>query len=224
MRSSLARLFARNPLTGMTEHMQRVLECSEQLPKLVAALIAADYQAVSELARETSRLEGLADLAKNTLRQNLPRRLFLPVDRRDLLRLLSEVDAVADCAEDVGVLLTLRKLNVPAGMTALLDNLVQRVMETVRTGAALVGTLPALVAAGFGKRAVHQAQLLIDALHRQEHEADKVQDQIAKLLFQLEAEMSPVELFMWTKVLSTIGEMADHAENVGEQFYLLIAD
>ena len=34
----------------------------------------------------------------------MPVRLFLPVDRRDFLRLVRQIDAVANCAEDVGVL------------------------------------------------------------------------------------------------------------------------
>ncbi|MDH5491525.1 MAG: DUF47 family protein, partial [Myxococcales bacterium] len=58
---------------------------------------------------------------------------------------------------------------------------------------------------------------------RKEHEADKLQDQCAKLLFRAEDEMPPTAIFMWTKVLNKIGDMANHAENVGDQFRLFIA-
>jgi uncharacterized protein Yka (UPF0111/DUF47 family) len=30
-------------------------------------------------------------------------------------------------------------------------------------------------------------------------------------------------VFMWTKVLNKIGDMANHAENVGDQFRLFVA-
>ena len=44
-------------------------------------------------------LRAEADEAKNEVRDNFPAQLFLPVDRRDVLRLVSEIDAIADCAE-----------------------------------------------------------------------------------------------------------------------------
>ena len=60
-------------------------------------------------------------------------------------------------------------------------------------------------------------------LGRAEHEADKIQDQCAKVLFKEEADLPPVAVFMWTKVLNKIGDMANHAENVGDQFRLFVA-
>ncbi len=63
----------------------------------------------------------------------------------------------------------------------------------------------------------------IQTLAEREHAADKLQDQCAKALFRAESEMAPVALFMWTKVLNKIGDMANHAENVGDQFRLFVA-
>jgi uncharacterized protein Yka (UPF0111/DUF47 family) len=60
-------------------------------------------------------------------------------------------------------------------------------------------------------------------LNRAEHEADKIQDRCAKVLFKEEDKMAPAAVFMWTKVLNKIGDMANHAENVGDQFRLFVA-
>ena len=45
----------------------------------------------------------------------------------------------------------------------------------------------------------------------------------AKTLFRSEGELSPVAIFMWTKLLNKIGDIANHAENVGDQFRLFVA-
>lgn len=223
MRISLASLIVKSPIPHVGEVMDRVVQCSELVPPLIEALIEADQERVRDLAKEISQLEHGADDAKNLIRGKMPARLFLPVDRRDLLRLLSEIDRIADSAEDVGVLLTLREMVVPDDMKTLLRLFVSRVVDCVRYSATLVAQFDPLLNAGFRGRAADQAQTMIEELARREHEADKLQDQLAKTLFRLEPTIPPVALFMWTKVLNKIGDMANHAENVGDQFRLFLA-
>ncbi|MFW5924690.1 MAG: TIGR00153 family protein [Myxococcota bacterium] len=223
MRIPLASLLVRSPLPRVGELMVRVVECAEKVPEIVARVSEGNHPALIELAKQTSILEGKADDAKNDVRQHMPTRLFLPVDRRDVLRLISEIDAIADAAEDVGVLVTLRPLDVPEEMQTLLKLFVERVVDTVKSAGALVGMIDDLLESGFGGKAAERVRAAIDEVHRKEHEADKLQDQCAKVLFKLEDQMSPVALFMWTKVLNKIGDMANHAENVGDQFRLFIA-
>lgn len=223
MRIPLANLLVRSPLPGIVPLMDRVVECAAEVGPLVEKLIEGDQQAVVAQAKRISQLEGEADEAKNTVRANMPIRLFLPVDRRDVLKLLSQIDAIADSAEDVGVLLTLRPMTVPEEMRTLLPLYVERVQDCVRTAAELVGMMDTLLAAGFGGKPVEEARRVIEQIARKEHESDKVQDQLAKMVFQLEDQMSAVAVFMWLKVLNEIGDMANHAENVGDQFRLFIA-
>ncbi len=70
---------------------------------------------------------------------------------------------------------------------------------------------------------LNKLQKILLIKNRQEHEADKRQDQAAKLLFQQEELISPVAIFMWNKVLNKIGDMANHAENVGDRVRLFLA-
>jgi len=203
--------------------MKRVGECAGEVPELVRMLVEGDQDGIHVHARRISQLEGLADDAKTVLRSDMPLKLMLPVDRRDVLKLVTQIDAIADSAEDVAVLLTLRTMEVPEEMKTLLGLFVERVLECVRTAEALVETLDPLLATGFGGAAADKARGIITELHRKEHETDKLQDQLAKVLFQQEDRMSPVAIFMWMKILEEIGEMADHAENVGDLFTLFMA-
>jgi predicted phosphate transport protein (TIGR00153 family) len=203
--------------------MAEVDRCVACVPGLVEMLIAGDTAGLERMSREVSTLEGKADDAKNKLRAKMPVRLLLPVDRRDLLRLMSEIDAMADCAEDIGVLLTLRRYEVPAELKPLLREFVERVMATVTAASDLIGMMDDLMGAGFAGAIADAALVKADNIGRLEHEADKLQDRCAKALFRAEGELPPVGIFMWTKLLNKIGDIANHAENVGDQFRLFVA-
>lgn len=223
MRIPLAHLLVSSPLPRISTLMDRVVECASEVPTLIGHLVEGDQAAVVRVAKEISILEGKADDAKNEIRESMPIRLFLPVDRRDVLKLLSQIDCIADSAEDVAVLLTFREAVVPEEMKTLLPMFVDRVLDSVRTSQELVATLDTLLRSAFGGKAAEQAKVIIGQLVRKEHEADKIQDQLVKIVFQLEDKMSPVEIFMWMKILEEIGDMANHAENVGDQFRLFLA-
>ncbi len=223
MRIPLANLLARNPLPKVGDLMGEVIRTSDRVQDLIALLGEGDQKGVERLAKEISTMEGKADDAKNAARSKMPVRLLMPVDRRDVLKLISEIDGIADCAEDVGVLLTIRPLTVPEGMKPVLDLFVERVLDTIKEAAKLIDLIDDLVESGFAgppaERVLEQSAIL----GRAEHEADKLQDQCAKALFKAEDSMPPTAVFMWTKVLNKIGDMANHAENVGDQFRLFVA-
>ena len=223
MRIPLANLLVRSPLPHVEALMDAVQECVAALPELVERLIAEDKAGIERIAKEISVLEGEADATKNELRTKMPVRIFLPVDRRDLLRLIREIDAVANSVEDVGVLLTLRPYEVPEELEPLLREFVDGVMVVVDRAADLVGMMDELLGAGFSGKAAELAMAKADEIGRLEHQADKVQDRCAKALFRSEDSMSPVSIFMWTKVLNKIGSIANHAENIGDQFRLFVA-
>ncbi|MGB5810862.1 MAG: TIGR00153 family protein [Polyangiales bacterium] len=223
MRIPLANLLVRSPLPKVGDLMEEVERCVACVPELIDLLVAGDAAGLERAAREVSSLEGRADDAKNEFRARMPLRLFLPIDRRDLLRLISEIDAVADCAEDMGVLLTLRPWHVPPDLEAPLREFVRRSLAVVEAAAGLVGMMDELSAAGFGGRAAAVALEKANEIGRLEHQADKLQDTCAKVLFKSEDELSPVAIFMWTKLLNKIGDIANHAENIGDQFRLFVA-
>ena len=223
MRIPLANLLARNPLPKVAELMAEVLRTSDRIPELMGLLAKGDQAGVERLAKEISTLEGKADDAKNAARSKMPVRLLMPVDRRDVLKLISEIDAIADCAEDVGVLLTIRPLTVPEGMKPVLELFVERVLDTVREAAKLIDLIDDLVESGFAGPPAERVLQQSAILGRAEHEADKIQDRCAKVLFKAEDSIPPAALFMWTKVLNKLGDMANHAENIGDQFRLFVA-
>jgi len=216
-------LFRKSPFGPVQEHMKRVVETAHYVTHLFDALIADDQVKVAEHARHLSNLEGEADTVKNEVRDHLPKSVFMPVARGDLLRHIGTQDAIADCAEDLGVLLTLRKMTVPEWMAPLLRDYVTEVLKAVDLAADIVAELDVLVEASFGGPEADRVMKMVSELNLAEHMADKVQDQIAKALFAHEDTMKPVAVFMWSKIFNKIGDLANHAENVGDRIRLFIA-
>lgn len=223
MRMPFGRLINKSPFPLLQKHMEASRICAEALPSLFEALSSGDVDALTEGVKRLSALEGEADNLKNQLRDQLPRGLFLSVDRRDLLQLIAEVDRVADSAEDVGVLLTLRTYQFDAELQPLVTELTDQVIKTVQQAEKSLKHLDLLVVSGFSRRAVSDAQQDIQKIGEYEHQADKYQDQAAKLLFQKEAELGALEIMMWSKVLKKLGDVANHAENVGDRMRLFLA-
>ncbi|MFB6372891.1 MAG: DUF47 family protein, partial [Bradymonadaceae bacterium] len=128
---SILGLFAESPFGPLRELAHKVQACAEEVPVLFDALFEGDYEAVHAKAEEISDLEHEADVAKDKVRDRLPKTIFLPVDRRDLLDVIAILDAVADCAEDVGILFTLREMEPHEELVDDLRKLLRRVMKVV---------------------------------------------------------------------------------------------
>ena len=108
---NIARLFGKSPFAPLQSHMKKVAICIEKLATVFAALPKMDMEKIEKLVHELSDLEHEADLTKNDIRNHLPKSLFLPIDRAHFLEILSIQDSIADKAEDIGLLLTLRPLD-----------------------------------------------------------------------------------------------------------------
>jgi len=202
--------------------MLKVAECVAEIPTLFDALFAGDDSRIKVVADQISGLENDADTLKNDIRTNLPKTVFLSVDRGDLLTLLNSQDSVADACEDLGILLTMRTLNVPESLSDPLHDLVDRAMETARLAIRLLEELDELVEASFGGVEATRVAGIINDLGEREHLADRAQWEYARQIFLIEKELTAGELWMFLKLGETLGYLANSAENVGKRLQLML--
>ncbi|PID55554.1 TIGR00153 family protein, partial [candidate division KSB3 bacterium] len=88
----LSGLLRSSPFTPIQEHMSVVFSCICLIPPLFDAVYRKDESQTHEFATQINKLETEADKLKSTFRLSLPRTLFLPVDREDLLTLIADQD------------------------------------------------------------------------------------------------------------------------------------
>ncbi len=219
----IAALFASSPFKPLQEHMAIVENCVTKVPALFEAVIAGDQAAVIKNKDEIFALEEEADKLKHQLRSQLPKSLFMPVDRRDLLEVLDSQDSIADTAQDIAGLVIEREMTVPEEIADGLRTLIERCVETCKQTRRIINELDELVETGFRGPEANRVEEMADELNRIEDETDELGMELSKTLFKNEDSMSPVSVMFWYKLIEWIGDLADHSEKVGNRLRLLIA-
>ncbi|MCG8039512.1 MAG: TIGR00153 family protein [Candidatus Thiodiazotropha taylori] len=225
MRSTnpIASLLGHSPFKPMQEHMRIIKECVTEVPALFDALIDKDQEKLLVQKDKIFAKEQEADDLKNNLRAHLPKSLFMPVDRRDLLELLNRQDSIANTAQDIAGLMMQRDMSVPAGMEEPLSAMVQRCVETCNQAANIVEELDELIETGFRGKEASRVEEMVAKLGEAENETDHMGIALTRTLFEKEDEMSPVSVMFWYQMIQWIGNLADSAEQVGNRMSLLIA-
>ncbi len=218
-----ASLFGRSPFKPMQKHMRTVKKCVGQMPKLFEALCDADQEKVVEIKDKIFEIENEADAIKNELRAHLPKSLFMPVDRRDLLEVLDLQDSIADTAQDIAGLLVERRMEVAEGMREPLLALVRRSADACNHASLIIERLDELVETGFRGPDSESVIEMVEQLNKIESDTDQMGLELTRTLFAREDEMKPVSVMFWYQLIMMIGEMADYAEKVGNRLRLLLA-
>lgn len=209
-------LFKKSPFGPLVEHLEMVTRCIGKLKPLFCALIEEDKPQVRKLTKEISKLEHKADEIKNAIRQNLPKGLFLPVNRGDLLAYLKLQDSIADTVEDIAVLVTMKKMRVPDQLKESLIDFVDKILAVWETSHQASRDLNTLVEVAFSGYEADKVLDLISETERREWEADCQGLNLAKKLFKLEGEISPVDIMLWFKIFDVMGDLANHCEKNAE--------
>ncbi len=114
------------------------------------ALLNKDFANVEALAAQISEAEHLADITKNDIRNHLPKSLFLPIDRNQLLEILRIQDDIADQAEDIAILATLKQLELPAVLKEPFEKFLKKNVETVEGVHNIIKEFHELLESSFG--------------------------------------------------------------------------
>lgn len=217
-------LISKNPFAFLKEHMEKTQVCVQKTKNMFEALFAGDHQKVTLLAKEISALEHECDQIKQKLRLQVAKSIFLPIERRDLLQVLSNMDSIADSAEDVGVLLTMRKMHMPEKLTHSFNDFLNRTIEVVEESGKVIFALDRLLEAGFSGPDAEEVLNRIDYIDRLEHMADKAQDMLGKQLFEHEEDLSAASLIMWIKIFDKISTISDCSERMIGHIRLMLVN
>lgn len=222
-KSTIPMLFGKSPFTALQTHMREVVDCARDVRPLIQALADSDQAEVDKVKNRIFEREAKADEIKNELRLHLPKSLFMPVDRRDLLEILHLQDTIANRAQDIAGLLFERKMTIPPFMQEPLIALTARCIDTCEYSLSVIEELDELLALGFRGREAEKVNDMLTELNDIEDETDELGIALARALFEHEDEMKPVSVMMWYQLIEWIGDLADYAEKVGDRLRLLIA-
>jgi predicted phosphate transport protein (TIGR00153 family) len=223
MANVLANIFGSSPVQPLEKHIGIAFSCAKQLKSFFAAAVAGDWDKAAAVRDEIERLEHEADDLKKAIRLRLPKSLFMPVPREDLLELLLVQDMIANRTKDVSGIVMGRKMQIPAPVADQFLEFVERNVDAAKQARKSVRELDELFTAGFRGAEVDLVSGLIEELDQIETDTDDKQAALRAALYAIEETLNPVDAVFMYQVIELTGEIADMAERVGRRLELLLS-
>ena len=219
---TIAKIFGKSPFIPLQSHMKKVKDCVHLLPSLFEALQKMDMDQIEEIAKKISKLEHEADLTKNDIRNHLPRSIFLPIDRATFLEILSLQDSLADQAEDIAVLATIKKLPPLQGMEKDFEEFWRKNVISFDLAYTVIEEFDSLVESSFGGIEAKKVKELIEKLAYEEHQLDILQNKLMKQLYNFEKFDSFTTFSLWDSILKEIGALSNLSEKLGHRIRMVL--
>jgi len=222
-RNTILGVFAKSPIKPLEKHIQIVVKCSKQLIPFFEACTEQNWSEATKIRRKLSKLEQDADSLKRQLRLELPGGLFMPVDRADLLELLTQQDKIANKAKDIAGRVLGRKLEIPTSLQTEFSAYLARCIDATEKAAEAINELDDLLETGFRGREVALVEKMISQLDSIEDDTDGLQITLRKNLLAIEKDLNPVDVMFLYQIIDWVGDLADLAERVGARLEILLA-
>jgi len=219
---TISRVFGRSPISLLKRHLEEVRGCLAAMPDLLEAFWGGDRAAIEEIGKSITDHERRADEIKLRMRAQLAGQILLPLNPALMMQILSLQDDLADLAEDLVVLTSLRK--IPRQ-----EQLQQEIAELFRVSLLCCGKaceaaaeLALLVESSFGGPEGRRIAQLAEECSQMEQQADEAKHLCLRSLYSLEAELNFITFDLWSRIIALAGRMADTADNLAERLSLLV--
>lgn len=191
--------------------MEQVATCVHLLPELFRQIEEGDFAKAGAVAEKIQGHEHEADHIKNDIRNHLPKSLFLPIDRSQLLDILSMQDSLADRAQDVAVVCTLKDLSFGPWKEDF-KAFLEKNMDCFNEALKIIEELHDLLESSFGGLEAQKVRTMVELVAFKEHEADLIQRKLLKSFFNTEEKLSMSSFQLWLKVFEALGEISNISE------------
>ncbi len=222
-RSGLLETIPSSPYKMLEEHFKKVCRGVRKLDKMVKLYLEDNYSEAASVSVEISTLEHEADEIKRALRANLPRKLFMPIAKEDLLAILSSNELIIDRCQDVAQILDMRETDIPIELHAMVEEFLGHVISAVDTLREMMNLLEKLLESTFAKTGTQEILDLGHRVHEHEYKADSINKQLSKAIYALEGKESPMALFHMMRFADVLDSVADHAENAALRLVLVVS-
>lgn len=219
----ISRVFGQSPVRPLQQHFDKAAGCALELPNFIQATYDGDWDEARVVRERIVNLEHAADDLKRDLRLNLPRSMFMPVARTDVLEMLSVQDRIANKTRDISGLMLGRKMVMPESVQDLYLRFVHRCLEAVGQAQKTVNELDELFDSAFRGREIDLVMDMIRELDRIENDSDQLQVELRSALLDLEKDIRSIDVMFLYKVIDWTGDLGDLAQRVGSRLHLMIA-
>lgn len=223
MTNYISKIFGKSPVGPLQEHMNTCYRCARELVTFFTHVVEDDWDNAAKSRERIVELENEADAQKKQIRSDLPKSLFMPVPREDLLELLLVQDRIANRARDVSGIALGRRMKVPKAIQEGFLKFVSRNVDAAKQARKSVRELDELYETGFRGAEAALVEELVDQLDEIENDTDELQVRLRADLFAIESELPPVDVMFLYRIIELTGDVSDMAERIGRRLELLLS-
>ncbi|MCP2604976.1 TIGR00153 family protein [Candidatus Aminicenantes bacterium AH-873-B07] len=217
----IALRFSKPYLAPLYSHAKRTMNAVQRIKEVIHAYCDIDLEKLIELDKEISEIEHEADKIKQNIRSSLPSSVLLPIERQDLLEFLSQQDRIADRAQDVSRLTTFKKpAKLNKEIKESLIKMSEKVVEAVEKYEKIIKKIENILSISPPKKELSKVFKQIEEVERIEHEADLIQIELAKKIFN--SEIDPINVFHLSQIIQTLDDIADASARAGDRLRTML--
>ena len=221
--SALANLFGRAPSKPIQEHMTLAVKAAAELTGFFEAVTSDDWEQARQIQQRVTQFGQQANELKKELRVHIPKRLFLPLPRTDLLELLASQDRLPNRAKDIAGIIIGRRMSIPSSMHEEMNEFVQASVAAAEQALVAISEFDKLIESGFDYRELSLISTMIKQLDELEEKSDRLEIGVRTSLFALETQLPPVDVMFLYNIIDWVGDIANRAHDVGGRLHQLSA-
>ena len=187
-------------------------------------MFSGDEGNLKDLKYKVFDLETEADKVFDRLSSQLPKSMFMPVHRHDLLAVLRSQEDIANTARDIAGIVGLH-LDIATELQRPLIALANKGVDTCRQALTVIEFLDNLVETGFKGPDLNRIHDLIDEAYKSEDGADMMGIELTDTLYvhHKDKDADPVAIVFTYQLIQWLRGLSDHGERVGSRTRLLVA-
>lgn len=222
-KNNILGLFAQSPLKPLQKHSKKVTECCGLLIPFFEASFQNNWEVAEDIRRQVIDLENRADTLKREIRLKSPRGLFMPVERTDLLELVTQLDKLANYAKDISGRAIGRRLNIPEEIQPVFQQFLTRSLDAAVHVDKVINEMDHLLETGFRGRELNFVNNMILELDVIEDDTDQLQIVLRRAMLAIEQQYNPIDIMFLYKIIEWVGVLADQAQRIGSRIELMLA-
>jgi uncharacterized protein len=222
MLGTILNLFGRSPFAPLQSHMEKVAVCVHLLETIFDAIEKKDYAAVEAASTKIADYEHQADLTRNDILNHLPKGLYLPINRSQLVEILNTQDDIADNAKDVAVLVNIKPLELQPYFKTEFKEFLLKNISTFDSVFLITKEMHELLESSFGGVEAEKIRSMVEEVSFKEHEVDLIQRKLMKKLIQSDDQMSYTTFYLWQKICAATGAISNLAEDLAFRIRLTL--
>ncbi|AHF81141.1 MULTISPECIES: TIGR00153 family protein [Thermococcus] len=217
------KLFAKSPFKPLIKHAEVVLDTVETLERALELWYDKKYDEMEKVAIEVDNLEDIADRIKEEIRDSLTTKLFMPVNRNDILEYLHMQDKIADAAEDTAKwLLIKRPKEIPEEIKEIILKMGKESIKAAKLVHKAIVQMDTVIESGFSEKEIEKEYELIKEIESVENKIDGLDTKLMKLVFENEDKLSWGDGFYILNIARTLSNISDKAKDSAERIRLMM--